>query len=214
MSDHVEINPLASFPYNDLDIIKSVIGATFFADYGIITKVNSDDTINVTHSALAVLINGTILPKTETYNVEVIYPASASFGQNWPLAVGDGVLLIGLKNYVDTTNGIIEPTEAPTAFPHYTQNTMKAIPLQSVTAPKITINVNGIDLEINNTNAGGLIQIKNAAKSLETILENVLNHISGLTTINCVVGAPVTLSPASIALFTQDIADLKLLLKA
>jgi hypothetical protein len=209
-----EINPIASFPYNDLDIIKSVIGATFFADYGIISQVNDDDTINVTHSALAVLINGTVLPKTETYNVEVLYPASAAFGQKWPLAVGDGVLLIGLKNYVETTNGIAEPEEAPTSFPHYTQNTMKAIPLQSVTAPKVTIVVNGTDLELVNSNSGGKFKIANTSKSLETVLENLINHISNLVTLPCSNGSPTSLNPATQANLAQDIADMKLLLKA
>lgn len=209
-----EITSTTSLPYNFRDVVKSIIGGTFFSDYAIISAVNSDETINVVHSTLPVKINGKILNKRETRNIEVLYPASASFGQKWPLSIGDGVLLIGLKNYVDTTNGIVEPTEAPTSFPHYTQNTMKAIPLQSVTAPKVTINVNGIDLEINNTNTGGLIQIKNAAKSLESILENLITHISGLTTTNCVSGSPVTLNPATITNLSQDLADVKLLLKA
>ena len=208
------LNVLDGMPVNEVDIIHSIIDSSFFADYGIVSTVNSDDTINVTHATLPVYYDGNALEKRETYNVEVIYPAGYNMGIKWPIKVGDGVLLIGLKNYIESTNGILEPTDKPDVSVHYTQNTMKAIPLQSVTAPKITISTDGKDLSINNTATLGLIQIKNAAKSLETILENILTHISGITTTNCVVGSPVVLNPATIALFTQDIADLKLLLKA
>jgi len=59
----------------------------------------------------------------------------------------------------------------------------------------------------------GKIKIANETKSLKTVLDTLISHISALTTINCVSGAPVTLSPAVIAQLTQDKADLALLLK-
>ena len=210
----MDISGIAGLPYNLKDVILSNIGATFFADYAIIDSVNSDKTINVVHATIPVLINGTVLPKTQTNNIEVLYPASAAFGMNWQLVKGDGVLLVGLKDYVDSTNGIVEPTEAPNVFMHYVQNTMKAIPLQSVTAPKVTINVVGSDLEINNMNTGGLIKIANASKSLRTLLDTLIGHVRDLTTTNCVSGAPVALSPETIALLNTDIANFDLLLKA
>lgn len=210
----MNITPIAGYPYNLKDVILSNIGASFFADYGIVNAVNSDKTINVVHATIPVLINGTTLPATQTYNVEVLYPASGSFGMNWELQAGDGVLLIGLKDYVETTKDIAEPTEAPNIFMHYVQNTMKAIPLQSVTAPKVTINVVGSDLEINNTNTGGLIKIANASKSLEPVLKSLIEHIRDLTSTPASSGSPVSLSPATIALLNADIASLDLLLKA
>jgi len=210
-----DISQVTGIQYNQRDIIQSVINGTFFADYGIVKEVNADKTITVTHAVLSVLINGIPLPQTETHYVEVLYPASANYGNKWPLQIGDGVLLIGLKNYVDSTNGIESPTIPPRQFPHYTQNTMKAIPLQSVDSPKVSINVTDAgNLEIQNNNTGGLIQVKNSTKSLATILTNLATHLRDMTTINCVAGAPVTLSPASIALVAQDILDISLLLES
>jgi hypothetical protein len=209
------ISQLSGLNYTETDIIKSLIGLSFIADYGIVKKVNSDKTIDVTHAAMGQLINGNDMPTTETRNIEVIFPASHDFGMTWPIKVGDGVLLIGLKDAVATTKDIKEPTAPPNEFLHYSQNTIKAIPFQTVTSPKVTINVtSGGNLEIQNTNVGGLIQIKNSSKSLFTVLNNLITHLSSLTTINCVVGAPVTLSPATIAQLTIDAADLAALLEA
>jgi len=214
MSDFTPISELSGLNYTQSDILRSVVNSAFIADYGIVKQVNSDKTINVTHAVQGQLINGASMANTETRNVEVIFPASASFGQTWPIAVGDGVLLIGLRDAVPSTSGIQAPTAPPNEFLHYNQNTLKAIPLQTVSSPKVTINVtSGGNLEIQNTNVGGLIQLKNSSKSLFTVLNNLITHISGLTTINCVVGSPVTLNPATIAQLTTDAADLAALLE-
>ena len=227
MSDPVDISQISGFVSNDRDVIQSVISQTFFADYAIVDSVNSDKTINVVHSALPVLINGVVLPQTKTNKVEVLYPASASMGLKWELAKGDGVLLIGMKDYVPTTNGIAEPTKAPEAFLHYTQNTMKAIPLQSVTSPKVYIQINGTDLEIKNTNSGGLIQIANATKSLKdhlSMMENALSTFMGATSqasISAGAASSASLAAAIVALMTAYsastatlISDLNSLLKS
>lgn len=61
--------------------------------------------------------------------------------------------------------------------------------------------------------ADGKIAISNQIKSLKTVLASLIDHLSGLTTINCVPGSPVTLNPAVIAQLTQDKVDLTMLLK-
>jgi phage gp45-like len=61
--------------------------------------------------------------------------------------------------------------------------------------------------------AAGKIKISNDAKSLKSILDSLIVHLAALTTINCVSGSPVTLSPSVIAQLNQDKADLALLLK-
>ena len=130
-----DITQLAGLQYNLGDIIRQNINAAFIVDYGVVTAVNSDKTVNVTHSALLTYINGDIAKPTTTNNVEVLFPASASFGQTWPIAKGDGVLLVGLKNPVMTTEGIEAPTQPLSEYPHYVQDTLKAIPLQTVANP-------------------------------------------------------------------------------
>jgi hypothetical protein len=59
----------------------------------------------------------------------------------------------------------------------------------------------------------GKVKISNATKSLKAILDGIIDHLSSLTTINCVSGAPVALSPATIAQLAQDKASLAALLK-
>jgi len=225
----MDISELSGLQYNLANVIDSRINSTFFADYGIVNQVNNDKTIDVVHATLMVLINGVSLPQTQTTGIEVLYPASDSFGMKWPLAQGDGVLLIGLKHFVETTNGIQQPANAPTEHLHYTQDTMKAIPLQSVTSPKVKIEVTDAgNLEITNSNTGGLFKIANSSKSLSTVLNNIATHTKSIatnlqsaTTINCVPGAPVTFNPGTIAAFTadalnltNDVADIVALLEA
>lgn len=65
-------------------------------------------------------------------------------------------------------------------------------------------------IELDNT---GKIRVLNESKSLKTVLDSILSHLAALTTINCVSGSPVTLSPATIAQLNADKADLALLLK-
>jgi len=106
---------------------------------------------------------------------------------------------------------------------------MKAIPLQSVTSPKVKIEVTDAgNLEITNSNTGGLFKIANSSKSLSTVLNNIATHTKSIatnlqsaTTINCVPGAPVTFNPGTIAAFTadalnltNDVADIVALLEA
>lgn len=59
-----------------------------------------------------------------------------------------------------------------------------------------------------------LITIKNTAQSMKTLIDTLIDTVSGLSTINCTPGAPVTLSPATIALLTAEKAKWALLLSA
>lgn len=57
-----------------------------------------------------------------------------------------------------------------------------------------------------------LIKIKNASQSMKTLVDSLIDTIIGLSTTNCVVGAPVTLAPATIGLFNAEKAKWALLL--
>lgn len=60
--------------------------------------------------------------------------------------------------------------------------------------------------------ASGLIKIANSSKSLKTVLDSILSHLSTLTTTGT--AAAQTISGASKALLEADKADLALLLKS
>lgn len=166
-----DIQVTQGFAYDMRKLINSIIGGKFFADYAIVTSINADETVNVTHAVNGELLDGTPLPPTVTNNVEVLYPTSTNFGMRWDISVGDRVLLIGLQNTMSVTDSI---PNLPSDFLHYVQSTMKAIPLGiSQTPPLVQINVDA-----------GKLQIKNAAQSLYTVMNNLreaLNTFSGAT---------------------------------
>ena len=204
MSD--SINELAGLQYNLGDIIRQTIASSFIIDYGIVKAVNSDKTVDVTHAVRGQYIDGTAVPLTVSTAVEVIFPGSASAAITWPISVGDGVLLVGLKQFVSSTNGIQIPSQPPSDFPHYNQETLKAIPLQNVASPAFTIAVD----------ASGLLQIKNTSKSLFSILQELIQGIQGATYIpypGGSAGPPVAIADTTTKLATA-LTDLALLLKA
>lgn len=114
--------------YTDRDLIEAIVGNFYILDYGYITKVNADKTINVTHCTKLVSRSGDTLPETTTKNLEVLTVSGAGFSVNFDYAPGDKVLLLGLKNLVKDTSKAGTAKQA-TVYYHYTRETMKAIPL-------------------------------------------------------------------------------------
>ncbi len=159
----------SQFDFNML--INSIVNAKYICDYGVVISVNSNKTVNVTHAVIGELIDGTRLQPTQTNNIEVIFPSSASFGMNWTISVGDKVLLIGLQN----TMSVQDPFPInPIDFIHYGQNQLKAIPLGiPLTPPAVQIN-----------EVSGKIQIKNAIQSMYNLFNDInqaLNVFSNAT---------------------------------
>jgi hypothetical protein len=60
---------------------------------------------------------------------------------------------------------------------------------------------------------GSLIKIANSAYGLNELIAGLITAIQGITTTNCVVGAPVVLNPASIAALESEKAKFALLLE-
>jgi hypothetical protein len=146
------------------DLIENILYNSFILDIGIVTAVNGGGaTVDVEH---AIQLNklGTVLPPTVTKHVEVVW----AFPGNWTLANGDIVLLVGLKDYLKTA---YVSAPASTDIPlHYTQMTMKAIPLySSMHQAQITID------------GSNLVHIKNAAASLYTAIQNFIQGVQGGT---------------------------------
>jgi len=203
MSDNITV--LAGLQYNQGDIIRQTIANTYIVDYGIVDTVNADNTIDVIHAVMGQYIDGTPVGQTVSRSIEVVQLGGANFSLLWPVKMGDGVLLVGLKNAVQSTANIKPPTAPPGSFPHYTRDTLKAIPLQNVANAAFQINVD----------ASGLAQIKNATKSLYTILNNIITHLETFAGGNVVsLGAPLATSAAAITNLTADALDLASLLKA
>ena len=186
----------ANLGITERDLIKSIIASRFIVDFGIVVAVSADKTqVDVQH-AIQPKLFGTQLQTTVTKGVEVLWPASAAMAIQWDLAAGDTVLLVGLKDFVETVK-VSAPAPTDVGL-HYTQETMKAIPMGEYGTPaQVTIN-----------GSGGLLQIKTAAASLYTIIQTLIQGIQGAT---CVNGAPLTDTTTKIA---QSMIQLGQLLKA
>jgi len=122
------MNVLNSLNLSERDLITSILSSFYIVDYGYINKVNPDKTINVTHSAKLVTVEGKELAETTTKNIEVLTLSGGGFSVNWDYKAGDRVLLLGLKNYVGQVDDVSQ-AEVPKVFLHYTRETIKAIPL-------------------------------------------------------------------------------------
>lgn len=113
---------------NERSLIEAVVSNFFIIDYGFITKVNADKTINVTHAKKPKAVTGENLPEITTTNLEVLTIAGKGFSLNFDYAKGDKVLLLGLKNYIKEIGEVTQATET-SAYIHYSRETMKALPL-------------------------------------------------------------------------------------
>lgn len=122
------MNIVEAMSLSEQDLITAILRNFFIVDYGYINKVNADKTVNVTHAAKSVLLDGKELPETTTDNVEVLTISGAGFSIQWDYKAKDKVLLLGLKDYVPKVDGV-EVAEVPKAFMHYNRSTLKAVPL-------------------------------------------------------------------------------------
>lgn len=114
--------------YTERTLIESILSSFYIIDYGFITKVNPDKTINVTHAKRLKTLKGESLKATSTENVEVLTLAGAGFSITFDYKKGDKVLLLGFKDYVPKTKDVTQATET-TDYIHYTRECLKAIPL-------------------------------------------------------------------------------------
>lgn len=114
--------------YDDRSLIESIINSYFIIDYGFISGVNADDTINVIHAKKLKARTGKSLPETVTKNIEVLTFSTKGFSISVPYEKGDKVLLLGLKDFVKSVDSVTQATEN-SFFVHYDRETMKALPL-------------------------------------------------------------------------------------
>lgn len=114
--------------FDDRSLIESLISSYFIVDYGFITKVNPDKTIDVTHAKKLVTLEGEALPEMTTTGMEVLTLSCKGFSLKVDYQKGDKVLLLGLKNYIKNVEDVTQATEM-TSYIHYNRSTMKALPL-------------------------------------------------------------------------------------
>ena len=167
-----------------------------------------------------------VLPPTITNGVELLFPQSASFGMKWPIAVGDPVLLIGLKDFIPKTASVQASADGvrPPIFSHFKQETMKAIPLNGgVSTPAVTQVVDSSNnLIVSTTGSGkerhllgstGTFKVANGSASLATIITNLNTYLTTFATgLNA--GTLTSQASALVASLTTLVVSINALLEA
>jgi hypothetical protein len=184
---------------------------------GTIVSYNPSTQIATVQPSFQRNIGGTLYTLPEIADVPVCFPRTKTAWLKFPLQAGDNVQLHFMERSLDAwlqNGGTVDPG-MPRKF---SLSDCVAVPGLEPISDAFTANTPATSLELAlgesffEINEAGLIRVKNPATDLLTVLKSVLNHLIGLSTINCVVGSPVTLSPATILQLNQDIANLSALL--
>ena len=168
---------------SERDMIVGLLGTFYILDYGFVSKVNADGTVNVTHAKRQQTIEGVKLPETRTTNLEVLTLCGAGFSIQWDVQPGDQVLLLGLKDYIPQVAKVTQSTDQAT-FIHYTRDTMKALPLSIFNKDaRVTFKVDKgtlqIDTEKNvelNGNTSHLVTYEELAQAINTFMTALNSH--------------------------------------
>lgn len=113
--------------FTEKDLIESIVSNFYFIDYGFVSGVNGDNTVNVTHAKFLTSATGEQLEATITKNIEVLTFSTKGIAINFEIKQGDKVLLLGLKNRVEKTQDVTIASNQKTPI-HYTRDTLKAVP--------------------------------------------------------------------------------------
>ena len=114
--------------YDDRSLIESIINSYFIIDYGFISTVNPDGTVDVIHAKKLKTMDGSSLQDMKTTGLEVLTLSCNGMAIKVDYDKGDKVLLLGLKNFVKNVDDVTSATET-TSYIHYNRQTMKAMPL-------------------------------------------------------------------------------------
>lgn len=150
-------------------------------------------------------------------DVPVMFPAVKNGWLRLPVAAGDTVLVVfaerSIDNWLDAGG-----TQDPGGLEFYSVNDAIALPgllpSAKVFAPKgdadsLELVMGGTRIEITKA---GKVRISNGSTELLTVLDDILTHLQSWTSINCVVGSPVTPNPATLANLVQDQTKLRSLM--
>lgn len=168
--------------FTDRTLIESIVSSFYIIDYGIITTINGDKTVNVEHAKKLVTSSGQVLPPTRTNNIEMLTVAGSGFSVNFDYEKGDKVLLLGLKDTVEKVGKILNGDENKSHY-HYSRETLKAIPLCVFNdQAKVKIQIEKGALSINTQD-----KIKLNGDNKQFVTWNELNNaltqfLTGLTT--------------------------------
>jgi len=202
--------------YTDQDLIEIIVSNFYIVDYGFITKVNADGTVNVTHAKKLKTLLGESLPDTNTNNIEVLTISVGGFALSVDYKAGDKMLLLGLKCYVPKCGEVSQAMPSEGSL-HYERDTLKALPMCVFNEnAKVTIKAKDGTLAVDtdkkleiNGNSKQFVTWAELNQALQTLVTTLSAHthvVAGTTE----VGMPITGTAAPVvAPFTIDITSAK-----
>lgn len=195
--------------FSDRDLIEALVSNFYILDYGVITKVNEDGTVNVQHAKIQETNDGTKLPVIQTNNIELLTLSTINISFDLGTKAGDRVLLLGLKDYIAHVEDVTSASEQ-NVFIHYKRDTMKALPLCVFNGDaKIKVKAAGGNLKIN---AANKIALNGENKNFVTWAElnDALQDLWGkIKTHTHPASSGTTSASVELSTVTLDISDAK-----
>jgi hypothetical protein len=175
--------------YSDRDLIESILAQFFIVDYGFVSAVNADKTVNVTHAIKPQTTEEKSLEAITTENVQVLTISSAELSLSFPVSKGDKVLLLGLKNPITNVDDVTSAVEQTSRL-HYSRETLKAVPMSIFNSDakvqfvaengKLSINTDDV-LELDGNDNGGVVigpELKTQLGYLTGRVDTIINAIT------------------------------------
>lgn len=193
---------LEAAEYSERDMIVALLASFYILDYGFVSKVNADGTVNVTHAKLPKMLDGTELPETRTNNLEVLTLSGGGFALQWDIEAGDQVLLLGLKDYIPEVSKVTKSSKQE-SFIHYNRDTMKVFPLSAFNPEsRVVIRIEKGTLKADtqkkielNGNTSHLVTYEELAAALNTFVTALNSHTHG-----CPSGGGTSSTPTAMTL--------------
>jgi len=118
---------------SDKQLLEIFLKNKTILDYGTIVSITSDGkTCSIQHQVLDIF-NGKVITKPlVTEKVELLYLNSSSISFDTTPQVGDPVLILGLRRFINSTKTPMDKPYAPLSPVAYERSTAKAIPLSAI----------------------------------------------------------------------------------
>lgn len=150
-------------------LMESFLKNKTILDYGTILDITSDGlSCSVQHQVLDIF-NGKVITKPlVTKKVELLYLNSSSISFDTTPKVGDPVLILGLRRFINSTKTPMPGPYAPLVPVAYERSNMKAIPLSAINGQS------GLIFRAKN----GKLRLRNTTVSLFKIISDQENAIA------------------------------------
>jgi hypothetical protein len=166
--------------FSEAQVIDSRIDAKEFADYGYVTAVNGG-LVDVMIDA-PVTVWGEAVSNVEIKGIELLFPVASGLSLEIEVKVGDQVLLLGLRTYVQNVASVKEQAslirEKPASPFMYSRETLKALPMSSLRAVGTGADQSSLYMRAK----AAKLQVKNAEESLATVLSDFMDKVVAIAT--------------------------------